>query len=286
MKTFPLVHLLEIDPTLKFPKIDTVRRVHRDRWTFGPFRSKSELERLKVDMERAFRLRPCDYDIQGNDPYPDCIYFQMNTCSKPCNGDIGRVEYMADVKGAARFIEGREHVDLEMLDRRIRELSDDLRFEEASELKKRMVRIDEARRTNRQFPYRVDQFHAIVVMDSGSTRTRRVAHVRNGAVVGFEDHDTDDIDRTLPDRISALAAGSSPPLPDDRVYEDFCLVARFMTRAVASVHVVPYTDDDVRVALEAVIAVIGLAERTKASKRSRASSESGEGDEFRASGNR
>jgi excinuclease UvrABC nuclease subunit len=263
MKTFPLVRLLEIDPGLRFPRLEAVRRAVPGRWTFGPFRSRNELEKLKSDMERTFRLRPCEYDIRGDDPYPDCIYFQMHTCSKPCNGDIDRAGYMDDIARAAAFIEGREGAVLAAIEEQIRALSDDLRFEQAASLQKRVELITEARRAYRHLPYRVEKFDAVVVLDSGSARTRKIAFVRGGKIEGIEEHDIAGIDQSLGksigDRMGDGANSGSP----DRIYEDFCLVSRFMTHPVGSVHVVPYT-----AAGDAVNAVVKRIEDARTRKRS------------------
>lgn len=267
MKTFPLLRLLEIDPDQRFPRLETVRRAVPGRWTYGPFRSRSDLENLKVELERAFRLRPCDYDIRGDDPYPDCIYFQMHTCSKPCNGDIQRREYMDDIVHAAAFVEGREHDVIAALEMKIRALSDDLRFEEAATLQKRVERIAGARRTFRQSPFRVDRFHAVVLLASGSARTRKIAHIREGRIHRIEEHEIANIRETLGDSLVNGNADVGTP-PPDRVYEHFCLVSRFMTHPVGSVDVFPYTDE---APAEAVDRVLGRLrekrEREKGPKR-------------------
>lgn len=260
MKTFPLPRLLEIDPNLRFPRLEVVQRALPGRWTFGPFRSRSELEKLKSDLERTFRLRPCDYDIRGDDPYPDCIYFQMRTCSKPCNGDIDRRAYMADVRAARDFIEGREGRLLADLDTWTRELSEELRFEEAAEVRKRAERVREARRSHKATHFRIEDFHAIVLLNSGSVRKRKVAQVRGGRIERIEEHET----RTMAGTLEA--ASESETVEADR-YEDFCLVSRFLFRPLESVRVFPYRDETWERALSEALARAGAIGRDRPLRR-------------------
>jgi excinuclease UvrABC nuclease subunit len=173
----------------------------------------------------------------------------MRTCSKPCNGDIGRDLYMADVRAARDFIEGREGPLLAELDTAIGRLSEELRFEEALEVQKRAERIREARRSHKATHFPIEDFHAIVLLNSGSVRTRKIAHVRNGRIDAFEEHEC----RTMAETLGAAVARPESDAPDtveeDR-YEDFCLVARFIFRPLESVRVFSYRDENEQSALD------------------------------------
>src|SRR5215831_131593 len=108
MRTFRLFTLMKINRKQRFPRIYASRQIKAGVDYFGPFVSRSQFTRLKTTLERTFRLRPCLYNIRGNDPHPDCLYYQMHTCSRPCNNDINRRDYLGDVLNAIGFIEGRD----------------------------------------------------------------------------------------------------------------------------------------------------------------------------------
>src|SRR3970282_970791 len=98
---------------------------------FGPFVTRGQFARLKTALERTFKLRPCLYNIRGNDPHPDCMYFQMRTCSRPCNNDVDRRGYLEDVDQAIAFIQGGdEEIERSLLEQ-MSSLAAEMKFEEA-----------------------------------------------------------------------------------------------------------------------------------------------------------
>src|SRR5262252_7288059 len=88
MRTFRLFTLMKINRKQRFPRIYASKQIKSGVDYFGPFVTRGQFSRLKTALERTFKLRPCLYNIRGNDPHPDCLYFQMHTCSRPCNNDI------------------------------------------------------------------------------------------------------------------------------------------------------------------------------------------------------
>ena len=91
MRTFRLFTLMKLNRKQRFPRIYASRQIKAGVDYFGPFVTRGQFTRLKTTLERTFKLRPCLYNIRGNDPHPDCLYFQMHTCSRPCNNDIDRL---------------------------------------------------------------------------------------------------------------------------------------------------------------------------------------------------
>ena len=172
MRTLPRYYLLKINRRQRFPRLYAARQIKRGVAYFGPFFRRSELDRLKATLERTFRIRPCQYNIRGNDPYPDCLYFQMRTCSKPCNTDIGREAYLEDIDDAIRFVQGREQEIVSRTLASIQKLADETRFEEAETLRRRVDRIERARKDHREPYLDLWNFDFIAVLDSASVKRK------------------------------------------------------------------------------------------------------------------
>src|SRR5256886_10784088 len=134
MRTFRLFTLMKINRRQRFPRIYASRQIKRGVDYFGPFVTRGQFSRLKTTLERTFKLRPCLYNIRGNDPHPDCLYFQMRTCSRPCNNDIDRRGYLEDVHQAIAFIEGRDEDVEHALAEHINELASETKFEDAERI--------------------------------------------------------------------------------------------------------------------------------------------------------
>src|SRR5438876_5598756 len=141
MRTFRLFNLMKINRKQRFPRIYASRQIKAGVDYFGPFISRGQFTKLKTTLERTFKLRPCLYNIRGNDPHPDCLYFQMHTCSKPCNNDIDRRRYLEDVREAIAFIEGRDQELERALVKRMNDLAGQTNFEDAERVRRRLDKI-------------------------------------------------------------------------------------------------------------------------------------------------
>src|SRR2546427_12033873 len=122
---------MKINRRQRFPRSYASREIKPGVDYFGPFLARGQFTRLKTTLERPFKLRPCLYNIRGNDPHPDCLYFQMRTCSKPCNNDIDRHSYLRDVRDAIDFIQGRDSAIEQSLTDEMNVLAADMNFERA-----------------------------------------------------------------------------------------------------------------------------------------------------------
>src|SRR5215468_4463303 len=145
MRTFRLFTLMKINRKQRFPRIYASRQIKAGVDYFGPFISRGQFTKLKTTLERTFKLRPCLYNIRGNDPHPDCLYFQMHTCSRPCNNDINRSGYLEDVDEAIAFIEGRDEDIESPCVQRMNELAAEMRFEEAEVIHRKLEKVHRAR---------------------------------------------------------------------------------------------------------------------------------------------
>src|SRR6266567_3170636 len=134
MRTFRLFTLMKINRKQRFPRIYASRQVKRGVDYFGPFVSRGQFTRLKTTLERTFKLRPCLYNIRGSDPHPECLYFQMHTCSRPCNNDIDRRDYLGDVRDAIGFIQGHDAQIEQTLLGEMNALAAEMNFEAAERM--------------------------------------------------------------------------------------------------------------------------------------------------------
>lgn len=240
MRTFPLYLLVDVDPRVRFPRISVTRKVCEGALAFGPFRNRRAAEEAQAAMERLFRVRPCDYDIRGDDPYPDCLYFQMETCSRPCNGDIGREAYMEDVRASIAWLVGEEEGYRGRLLERIRALADETRFEEAEQIRVHLDGTDPTSRPERNRVFDLARFDYVVLMKAASVKRRKVAVIRGGAIVRMEEHDVGGIAETLRESLIRTQEELAAPARDAFTYDEFCLAASFLHRRLPSVRFFPF----------------------------------------------
>ena len=239
MRTFPLFHLMKINRRQRFPRIYLTRQIKDGVDYFGPFNSRSQLERLKTTLERAFEIRPCQYNIREDEPYPDCLYFQMRTCSRPCNSDIDRQGYLEDIDRAIAFIQGDDEKIASPLVERMKKLAEETRFEEAERIRRRLDRLERARRDHRETYFDVREFNFVAVMDSDSVKRKKIAFIRSGYILGIEEHEVEGLGPVMEDAVRNHYQGGLAESDQDRQYDEFCLVTSFMMKPVQSVRLVP-----------------------------------------------
>src|SRR5688572_17536893 len=198
MRTFRMFTLMKINRKQRFPRIYASRQIKSGVDYFGPFVTRGQFTRLKTTLERAFKLRPCLYNIRGNDPHPDCMYFQMHTCSRPCNADIDRRRYLADVDAAIAFIQGRDDEVEAPLLTGMTALAAEERFEEAEVLRRQLDKVQRARKEVKDRIPSIWSFDYLVLLPSDSTARTKVAFVRAGSVIAFEEFETASLADSLP----------------------------------------------------------------------------------------
>src|SRR5262252_1241091 len=182
MRTLRLFTLMKINRKQRFPRIYASRQVKAGVDYFGPFISRGQFTKLKTTLERTFRLRPCLYNIRGNDPHPDCLYFQMHTCSRPCNNDIDRSHYLQDVHDAVAFVEGRdEELERECVER-MNALSAEMKFEDAEVIHRKLDKVRRARQEYKDVFFSVWDFNYVAVLGSDSVSRCKIAFIRRGRI--------------------------------------------------------------------------------------------------------
>lgn len=147
-KTFPY---LEIYIREDFPRV-VFTREPQERGTklYGPFPSPRVLRGAIQVLQKIFKFRTCQLDIQEDDPrwrhFRPCLLAAINQCSAPCNLRISKEEYRKDIRRLQRFLEGDKQQLLMDLRREMKEAAEALRFEEAAHLRDEieyLERLDE-----------------------------------------------------------------------------------------------------------------------------------------------
>jgi excinuclease ABC subunit C len=238
MRTFRLFTLMKINRKQRFPRIYASRQIKAGVDYFGPFLSRSQFTKLKTTLERTFKLRPCLYNIRGNDPHPDCLYFQMHTCSRPCNKDIDRHGYLEDVQEAIGFIEGRDEEIEQALVQKMNALAAEMKFEDAKVVHRRLEKIHRARQEYKDTFFSVWKFNYIAVLGTDSVSRCRIAFIRGGRVVGFEEYEVASLREAFDADLQRLFSGPAEKTADV-VYDEFCLAANFIVDPLQSVELLP-----------------------------------------------
>lgn len=134
-KSFPFIKLrLDHD----FPQLLKYRgKTLNDGKFFGPFASATEVNTTLTELQKIFKLRSCT-DNYFNSRTRPCLQYEIKRCYAPCVGKINKEDYRDLVAQVKDFLQGRTKELQENLSKKMEELSSQMRFEEAAEIRDRI----------------------------------------------------------------------------------------------------------------------------------------------------
>lgn len=127
----------------EFPKILTARKkdlLKVKKW-FGPYPSATTVKTTLKKLRRVFPWCSSKYyassiKYHGKVKAKPCFYYHIGLCSGPCAGAISRDDYLKIINRFSKFLEGKKAELVDELNKEMETDSKNLKFEEASQVKK------------------------------------------------------------------------------------------------------------------------------------------------------
>ena len=143
-KSYPYIRVTREE----FPRVFPTRRVIRDGSTYyGPYTDGTYLYGLMKTLRSVFPLRSCDLPPTdasiATGKYRVCLDYHIRKCEGPCEAHVGREDYGQHIRDVHRVLQGKTR-DLEReLETRMHELAELLRFEDAADVRRRLLLLRE-----------------------------------------------------------------------------------------------------------------------------------------------
>lgn len=200
----------------RFPRIYATRLIeHDDSEYFGAFLNRTNARILIDFLNRTFRLRSCDIEVDGSFNYP-CTMFYKARCLAPCVSNLIAENQYAEMVGLVRLFVLNDRVTLHSaIVAKIDRASGDLKFESAAAWRDILTAIENYWADGRRSVWldgTSDTFH-INETEKGldvfliSQKGRRVLGER---IFSFEDADRSDEQRALSEVISQFYKFHAP----------------------------------------------------------------------------
>ena len=117
----------------KFPRLEVVRRVRKDKATyFGPYTMVKEVRETIRLIYKIFPLRQSKDKLNGEHVRRPCLNYQMGRCLAPCAGEVSSAEYKAVVEDVKLFLKGKNASLLKKLKAGMGSSAKEMRYEEAA----------------------------------------------------------------------------------------------------------------------------------------------------------
>jgi len=219
---------LKIILTNPFPRSQVTARLSGARALYyGPFRSRNAAEQFQSRFLDLFQMRRCEEDLAPSANHPGCIYGEMNLCLRPCQQAVSREEYLGEVERVLSFLRTQGRSLLEVLEAARERLSQELNFEEAARLHRRIEKVEQVLRLRDELAEDLERLCGVAVTPSaeagavelwflirGCWQAPRRLDCRPEAAAGLS------LDR----RLRELAAGLEPDRAPMRVREEHLAV--------------------------------------------------------------
>jgi excinuclease UvrABC nuclease subunit len=172
---YPFIKLDLSDP---FPRLEATRERPTDGMTyFGPFRRAGVVSSTVVFLNEQLGLRQCSGRLKPGQSA--CALLEMKKCLGPCVGATSPEHYRAAVGEAVATLRGESTTLLERAAARRDQLGEELRFEEAAELRDRIRDVEQIVGVQQRLTSFADRNVVLVTADREPDR-RRLFLVRAG----------------------------------------------------------------------------------------------------------
>lgn len=145
-KTYPSI----IVTNEYFPRIFQTRKINRKAGTyFGPYSHVQTMYMLLELIQNLYPLRRCKMPITAdgvaNNRYRECLDYHIKNCAGMCIGKVSHEEYMRWIDEAKEILKGNTREIELQLKKEMAELAEQLRFEEAEQLKRKYLILENYR---------------------------------------------------------------------------------------------------------------------------------------------
>ena len=182
-KTYPSI-VIKNEP---FPRIFQTRNIIRDgSLYYGPYSSVHFIRTLLYLIKELYPIRNCKHALTpeaiGSGKYKVCLQYHIKRCKAPCVGMQLAEEYNRNIADIKEILKGNSSKVSELLLERMKVLAEEMRFEEAQEVKRQYDLVESFRLKSTVVP----MLHNVDVFSLDENETSffiNYMHVGSGAIV-------------------------------------------------------------------------------------------------------
>jgi excinuclease ABC subunit C len=147
---------------------------------YGPFASRRSAEAFAGSALDFFKVRRCQIKIRRDPCFPGCIYSEMKMCLAPCFAGCTKEDYDVEVEKLVQFLDSSGGSLRDSLEHERESASEQLDFERAAALHKKIEKLDDALRGSPELPRRIQDLNAVILQRSAEEQTIAVYALHRG----------------------------------------------------------------------------------------------------------
>lgn len=173
-KTYPYLCITDEE----YPRLLFTRNRQTPGQYFGPYPNQRILRELQDIINQIFAPRTCN-KMQSR----PCIKHQIGLCQAPCAGLQSHEEYMAGIHNVRRILKGDFADILDDLKSQMLALADELRFEEADVVKRRIRRLEEYQSRSTVVNTSVHDVDVFGILSDEKYAYINMMRIKNGSII-------------------------------------------------------------------------------------------------------
>lgn len=173
-KTYPYLCITDEE----YPRLLFTRNRQTPGQYFGPYPNQRILRELQDIINQIFAPRTCN-KMQSR----PCIKHQIGLCQAPCAGLQSHEEYMAGIRNVRRILKGDFADILDDLKSQMLALADELRFEEADVVKRRIRRLEEYQSRSTVVNTSVHDVDVFGILSDEKYAYVNMMRIKNGSII-------------------------------------------------------------------------------------------------------
>ena len=169
------------------PRIFPTRTINKKGGTyFGPYSHISSMQAVLELIKKLYHPRTCRLPItkEGIEQkkYQICLEYHLKNCGGPCVGKQSLQDYQKSIAQAREILKGNTRQVLNDMKDEMMRLADDLRFEEAEEIKRRYLLIEKFVATSEVVSHTINNVDVFSITNDEKVAFVNYIHVSNGQI--------------------------------------------------------------------------------------------------------
>ena len=179
--------VLKVNLRNAYPRCYVTRRIPVDETGvpaggsyYGPFASRRSAQAFAERVLDLFKVRRCQIKIRRDPTFPGCLYSEMKMCLAPCFAGCTKEEYDVEVQRLVQFLETSGGSLRSTIEEEREKASEQLDFERAAALHKKVEKLDEILRGQPELTRRIQDLDAVILQRAAEEQTIGVFRVHGG----------------------------------------------------------------------------------------------------------
>ena len=182
-KTYPSICVTN-EP---FPRIFKTRTINKKWGTYyGPYSHIGSMYAILELINKLYQPRTCRQPITREGvkekKYQVCLEYHIKNCGGPCVGKQSYDDYQHNIMQAREILKGNTRQLLKQMRNEMQQLAEELRFEEAEEVKRKYLLIDSFVSKSEVVSHTINDVDVLSITNDDNTAFINYLHVQNGSI--------------------------------------------------------------------------------------------------------